>query len=64
MVYVNNNEKLADLLENLLKKDLKQSDITDARDLIIELRSPSSNVSLIDRDTMGRRNRKYMAENL
>jgi len=63
MVYVNNDEKLAELLENLLKKDVKPETIRDARDLIIELRSSSSEVHLLDRDAISRRIHKYVAQN-
>ncbi len=63
MIYVNNNEKLADLLEDLLKKKPKEESTSDARDLIIELRSQNSDIFLMDKDKLNRMHRKYVAEN-
>lgn len=49
MIYINNNKKLADLLEKMLEPEkLTEADKVDAKDLIIELRSSSPEVSLVD----------------
>jgi hypothetical protein len=63
MIYINNNEKLADLLEDLLKKDVSNTTIIDAKDLIVELRSSDSEVVLLDKEALNKKHRKYIAEN-
>jgi hypothetical protein len=48
MVYINDNNKLADLLEKLLKPEtLTNADIVDTKDLITDLRSNKGEVSLV-----------------
>ena len=63
MVYVDNNEKLAGLIENLLSKDVRPETISDAKDLIIELRSQSNEINLVNSDTLYRRIRKHISQN-
>lgn len=47
MIYINDNTKLADLLEKMLKPEkMTEADLSDARDLIADLRSPRGQVSL------------------
>jgi len=51
VIYVNNNEKLADLLERLTTLIApSQLDFNDAKDLIHELRSPRGEISLVNTD--------------
>lgn len=61
MVYVDNNEKLASLLEKLLDKDRNHSTIADAKDLIFELRSPRGDVTVLNKDSLTRRDRKTLS---
>jgi len=63
IIYIDSNEKLADLLEVLLKKDVKSEVISDTKDLIVELRSSSSEVYLLNGDAISRRINKYITEN-
>lgn len=49
MIYINDNTKLADLLEKMLKPEkITEADLSDARDLIADLRSPRGQVSLVE----------------
>jgi len=53
MVYIDNNGKLANLLETLLKKkEISNATLTDTKDLIAELRSPRSDVFLVDKSEL------------
>ena len=50
MIHINNNIKLANLLEKIIEKPetLTEADKVDTRDLIIELRSNNPEVILTD----------------
>ena len=48
MVHVNNNNKLANLLEKLLSKDIDEETKINTKDLIIELRSNRPEIVLVE----------------
>lgn len=49
MIYVNNNAKLADLLEKMLKSEkLTVIELNDVKDLIADLRSPRGEINLVE----------------
>ena len=53
MVYIDNNGKLANLLETLLKKkEISNATLTDTKDLIAELQSPRGDVFLVDKSEL------------
>lgn len=63
MIYIDSNEKLADLLEKLVNKDPNAMAMMDAKELIVELRSSQGEVSLYDKDAFSKKYNKYKAEN-
>lgn len=59
MTYIDTNERLADLLEKLVDGKASTIDLIDANDLIVDLRSSQSDVTLVDKSTFYR---KYSSE--
>lgn len=55
MVYINSNKKLADLLEKFINNEANSTDLLDAKDLLNELRSGRSNLSLLDEEEIENR---------